>query len=33
LQDGQEVIIEVAGGNNKSGASSQTTQPSMRGFR
>ena len=33
LKDGQEVIIEVAGGNNKGGASSQTPQPSMRGIR
>ena len=33
LQDGQEVIVEVAGGNNKGGASSQTPQPSMRGIR
>ena len=33
LKDGQEVILEVAGGNNKGGASSQTPQPSMRGIR
>ena len=33
LKDGQEVITEVAGGNNKGGVSSQTPQPSMRGFR
>jgi HlyD family secretion protein len=33
LQDGQEVIIEAAGGNNKGGTTSQTPQPSMRGFR
>jgi len=32
LQEGQEVIVEQTGGNNKSG-SSQTTSPSMRGFR
>ena len=33
LKEGQEVVIEVAGGNSKGGASSQTPQPSMRGFR
>ena len=33
LKEGQEVIVEAAAGNNKSGASSQGTQPSMKGFR
>jgi len=33
LKEGQEVIIEVASGSNKGGASSQPPQPSMRGFR
>jgi len=33
LQEGQEVIVEAASGNNKGGASSQAPQPSMRGFR
>jgi HlyD family secretion protein len=33
LKEGQEVIVEAASGNNKGGASSQASQPSMRGFR
>ena len=33
LKDGQEVIMEVTGGNNKGGASPQPPQPSMRGIR
>jgi HlyD family secretion protein len=33
LQEGQEVIVDVAGGNNKGGGASTTPQPSMRGFR
>lgn len=33
LKEGQEVIVEAAGGNGKGGASPQTPQPSMRGFR
>jgi hypothetical protein len=32
LKEGQEVIVEAMGANSKSG-SSQTTSPSMRGFR
>ncbi len=32
LQEGQEIIVEATAGNNKGGAS-QTTQPSIRGFR
>ncbi len=33
LKEGQEIIVEASGGNNKSGASSTGTQPSMKGFR
>jgi HlyD family secretion protein len=33
LKEGQEVITEAMGGNNKSGTSSQSPQPSMKGFR
>ena len=33
LKEGQEVIVEATTGNNKSGSSSQATQPSMRGIR
>jgi HlyD family secretion protein len=33
LKEGQEVIVEAAGGNNKGGSTSQTPQPSIRGFR
>jgi HlyD family secretion protein len=32
LKEGQEIIVEAVTGNNKGGAS-QTTQPSIRGFR
>jgi HlyD family secretion protein len=32
LKEGQEVVLEASGGNNKAGASSGT-QPSMKGFR
>lgn len=32
LKEGQEIIVEATAGNNKGGAS-QTTQPSIRGFR
>jgi HlyD family secretion protein len=33
LKEGQEVIVEAATGNNKSGSSSPAPQPSMKGFR
>jgi HlyD family secretion protein len=33
LKEGQEIIVEASSGNNKAGASSQGTQPSMKGFR
>ena len=33
LKEGQEVIVEALGGNNKGGSTSQAPQPSMRGIR
>jgi HlyD family secretion protein len=33
LKEGQEIIVEASGGNNKSGSSSPAPQPSMKGFR
>jgi HlyD family secretion protein len=33
LKEGQEIIVEAMTGNNKTGSSSQATQPSMKGFR
>jgi len=33
LKEGQEIIVEAMTGNNKSGSSSQASQPSMKGFR
>ncbi len=33
LKEGQEVVVEAMAGNNRGGGSTQTTQPSMRGFR
>jgi HlyD family secretion protein len=33
LKEGQEVIVEAMGGNNKGGASTQAPQPTMRGIR
>jgi multidrug efflux pump subunit AcrA (membrane-fusion protein) len=33
LKEGQEVIVEATGGNNKSGSSTSSSGPTMKGFR